>query len=440
MSIICGTDFSPSSSRAADVAAEIALRLKVPLYLFHALADIPADVYPDERNLLVSSAQRFLEGEAGKFRARGGEVRVQVELEQPEKSLIEAAGQLSATLMVLGATGRGEQKGRQLGSIADRLAQKARIPSLTVRSSQSLDAWFRNERPLRIVVGVDFNAVSEDAWAWATHLVAIGRVELVGIHLYWPAEAFSRLGLEGSRSYTEADPEVERVFKRDLEAHFPCGEVSVRLRSEPSMGRHADRLVALALEEKADLIVVGSHQRSTIDRLWEGSVSRGVLHHAASSVACIPLDSRVRVSSVPKTNTALVATDFSPAGNAAVAHAYGQVGPGGKVCLVHVIAPPALSAPIDRRDVFAVSMSLAPQHSAAAEKLRALIPLSPAQNSKTARLYVLESREPAHAICQAAERLGVDVICLGARGAGGVVKEVIGTTTRPVLLIRNPHR
>jgi hypothetical protein len=48
MSVLCGIDFSESSAKAAEVAVEIAAPLKLPLYLVHAVADWPAELYGDE--------------------------------------------------------------------------------------------------------------------------------------------------------------------------------------------------------------------------------------------------------------------------------------------------------------------------------------------------------------------------------------------------------
>jgi nucleotide-binding universal stress UspA family protein len=61
-------------------------------------------------------------------------------------------------------------------------------------------------------------------------------------------------------------------------------------------------------------------------------------------------------------------------------------------------------------------------------------------------LHVLESGDPALAICQAAERLDARVICIGTHGRTGLAKVVLGSvaqavlggTGRPVLLARRP--
>jgi nucleotide-binding universal stress UspA family protein len=89
---------------------------------------------------------------------------------------------------------------------------------------------------------------------------------------------------------------------------------------------------------QAALLVVGTHQRAGIARLWQGSVSRGVLHAAAMSVACVPRGDAVgdeRES--PTFHRVLVPTDFSPLANRAIPVAYGLVPCGGVVHLLHVV-------------------------------------------------------------------------------------------------------
>lgn len=85
-------------------------------------------------------------------------------------------------------------------------------------------------------------------------------------------------------------PELAQVLLRDLEqwaGEQPRPETSFIVK--PGWGRVDRHLTLLAAESKVDLLVVGTHQRALIARLWQGSVSRGVLHAAAMSVACVPL-------------------------------------------------------------------------------------------------------------------------------------------------------
>jgi nucleotide-binding universal stress UspA family protein len=447
MTVLCGIDFSESSAKAAEVAVGIASRLKLSLYLVHALPDWAEDVHGDEKPGILTAIRLALEKEAERLRNRDAEVRVRLELDPPEESLIRVAREESAKLLVFGATGRGRAGGQPVGRTADRLAQQSRVPVLVVRSVEPFTSWIGGEKLLRVVVGLDFNLVSDEAWSWTQELARVGPVQVVGVHLYSLPNEFHRLGLSGIRSYVEPDPEVDRVLRRELEDRFQarCG-ASIQLRLQPSIGSLSDQLLSIASEVKADLVVIGSHQRSAIGRLWEGSVSRGVIHHAQSSVACIPLSTVKAESAKSEVRAVLAATDFSAIGNAALGYAYGQVGRGGRVYLVHVLAPAASRSQIEPMDVFTVCPDLADAKRSAEEKLRTLIPMRSIIYDKSTELLVLESRDPADAIAQAAERLAVDVICLGTHGRSGIAKALLGSvsqavlskTRRPVLLVHAP--
>lgn len=447
MSILCGIDFSEGSWRAAQVALGIAARRGLPLHLVHAMADWPAGVYADEKANLLSTTRRALEREAEKLRGQGAEVHVRVELEPPQASLIRVASEVGAELLVFGATGRSQVSNQAVGRTADRLAQQSRVPALVVRSAEPFEQWMTQKRPLRIVAGLDFNIASDQAWRWARDLGRVGPIELVGVHIYSPPHEFSRLGLGGMRSYIGADPEVDRVLHREMEDRFRADGVAVTLRAEPSIGRPSDHLLGVAMEEHADLVVVGSHRRSAVARLWEGSTSRNVLHDARGAVACVPLSAQGVLGASPPVRAVLAATDFSPVGNAAVAHAFAQAGRTGKVYLVHVLEPAGPHPALEARDIFKVSSALASAQEAALEQLRALVPPHVATGAEGCEVMVLESPDPAHAITQAAERLGADVISIGTFGRTGLSKALLGSvaqgvlahTERPTVLVRAPR-
>jgi nucleotide-binding universal stress UspA family protein len=448
VSIVCGIDFSESSARAAAVAAGISAKLQVTLHLVHALGDFPNEVYAGETaSLVTANACRALEQEAEKLRSREADVRVRVELDSPEKALLRVAADEAAKLLVLGAAGRGKEVGRPVGKTADRITQRSQVPTLVIRASEPFHRWISGEMPLRIVVGLDLNLVSEDAWHWAQDLGRVGPVEVIGVHVSWPPGDLSRIGLGGIRNYVESDTEVDRVLRRELEIRFRSSYGGgVQIRICPTMGRPSDHLLWAASREKADLIVVGSHQRSAIGRLWEGSVSRGVVNCAESSVACVPLSPRRGGRRAQEVRTALVPTDFSTVGDSAVEYAYAQVGPGGKVFLVHVLKPPDHRSPFEPSDILTVSTELASAKTSAEEHLRSLIPLRAVINGKSGEVLVLESSNVADAVVQAANRLGADVICLGTHGRSGVSRAVLGSVAQavvskaeqPVLLVRPP--
>src|SRR5690606_1508083 len=161
-----------------------------------------------------------------------------------------------------------------------------------------------------------------------------GPCDVIAAHVYWPPGEVRRLGLRGA-STIEGDPEIEATLRRDLgERVASLAGPEVPLRVDAFLGRVADRLIHLAGEERADLIAVGAHRKGALARLWEGSVSRDLLHHSTGSVVCVPAVAPVRAAEVPHLSSVLVATDFSAAGDAAALMALAAAAPGATLHLV----------------------------------------------------------------------------------------------------------
>ncbi|HKO93485.1 MAG TPA: universal stress protein, partial [Polyangiaceae bacterium] len=383
---------------------------------------------------------------AERLRQRDTRVEWHVKMGPPDEVLQAVASELSAKLIVIGALGQRRPGTWQLGSHADRTAEHAQVPVLVVREAAALERWLGGTQPLRIVLGVDASLSSETAGRWITELAAFGACDVVLTHLYWAPEEFHRLGLGGFRNWVDTDPTITRTLEQEYSerfaALFSAAKVSYRL--EPHFGRIGDGLAALAAKEQADLVVVGCHHRGALARAWEGSVSRHVLRCAGTSVACIPapIEAEMATKTIRKV---LVATDFSATGNAAIPLAYSAVTYAGHVHLVHVVE--ASHDPLEPHDIFASPERATPAQSEVRKQLEALVPRDFGAVTATTHVHVLEAKKAHIAICQAAERLGVDLICLGTRGRTGLTRSVLGSvagsvleqTERPVLLARPPR-
>jgi nucleotide-binding universal stress UspA family protein len=193
----------------------------------------------------------------------------------PEQVLRDMATASTADLLVLGATRRGRLAGAVLGTTAGHLLRSTRIPMLVVREPLP-------DRPLRVLMTTDLSH-------HAAHAHARGVTLARGL---------------GSG----AEPELRSLFVRppDL-AEFPVppvwpaedaeGELAAFIRAEVPQapvtplvrtGDPADEIVAAAREWGADLIVVGTHGRRGIGRMFLGSVAETVLRHAPCAVLVIP--------------------------------------------------------------------------------------------------------------------------------------------------------
>lgn len=439
MAILCGIDFSAAAERALTAAANLAARTHTPLHVVHSIqpgADGPGNTQ-DAGQLEWVKAQ--LERQAERARALGADVHLHLQESPPDETLIALAAEVHAQLIVIGPRSSGSS---QFGH-AERLVQRSHTPLLVVRDSAPFAAWLHEQRPLRVLLGADLSLGTDAAVSLIEDWRRLAPCDLTAVHLYWPPYEFERLGLEGVRSYLDPDPDVVKTLTRELTQRFAptTKPESVRVEVVPHMGRLGDRLAELAHEREAGVLVVGTHARSALGRVWEGSVSRWALHAARTNVLCVPAPTPMGAVRVPRMQNVLAATDLSAAGNAALGLAFAIAQPGGTVHIVHVVDPrPA--PPLAPRDIFA------PERSAELDPKRerihaALAALAPSDvRDRVVRYHILESSDPGSAISQAAIRLDADAICVGRHGRsnlgeklfGSVSKHVLASAARPVFV------
>lgn len=451
--VLCGTDFTNNAQQAVRVAAAIAKRLDEPLLLVHAL-DFPgyaeqeksAGVFRDTQ----ASRRKLLKEEAESVRKAGVVVETEVTLGPPDESLVELAKTDPARLVVVASLGKRLAERWLLGSVSERTAQQASVPTLVVRDHAPFEAWTSGKRPLKVFVAFNFTVTSEAALRWINELQAIGPCDVLVGYVDWPPEQRTRLGGAGSLPLVGNPADVQLTLERELKTWVAelLGDTPFRLRVEANWGRPDARLAEMAKEEGADLIVVGSHQYRGFERLWHTSVSRGLLHSATVSVAVVPLSTHQRGGArvAPPVQRVLVATDFSDLANQAIPHACSLMRGGGTVHLVHVMD--ARPSPRGKLQHGSRDWNSEAQHSKlvrdCAGKLRSLIPADAALHGLLTEIEVAENSDAAEGICQAAERFGADVICISTHGHSGLSKALYGSVAqkvmarskRPLLVVR----
>ena len=443
MSIVFGTDFSERAMTAARAAAVLARRTGEVLHLVHITEYGSAGRSASSDEALRQELLSRLEAQAAELRT--GDVRVEVHLLEgaPDEVIVEHAAVVHASLIIVSHHGQRGPRWR-IGNVAERVVQSARCPVLVLRSAAPLEAWARGERSLRVLLGLDFSPPSEAAVVWVRKLRTLGSCEVVAVHHYWGADAHVRYGVPLSPE-SEVTPEVEEALRRDLTARLGDmpGTGAVWVHLDPGMSRPAESLVALARKEEADLIVVGTHQRTGASKWWYGSVSQRIVHDAPVSVLCVPA-SAVSTLTIPEVRRVLAPTDLSDVGVSAIRHAYSIVPAGGAVYLLHVLEPAGALPPLAAQYLSSQGPAHSPEQERVAEVLRGLIPPEAAVRGITTRVEVVHGRKVSEAIQQAAERFSCDVICLATHGRSGLSKALVGSVAqevlqgspRPVLLVR----
>ena len=412
MPIVCGTDFSSNTTSAVDAAVAFAKKLQEPLQLLHVVLSARALPGDDPRR------EQLLQAAEG-LRAQGVEVHEAIVNGQPEEQLSQKAQ--SARLLVVGALGHQASAKNHIGNVAAKTTQLSQTPVLVVREARPFQEWAGGLRPLRIILAADGSPPAKAAAKWLAELKAVGPIEVIAVHLYDVQTELQRLGIPGVIDFVTPNEQAEKVLQRELMERCKPLEATdkLSLRVAPKGADVAEQIVKLASDERADLIVVGAHQRRGLTQLWYGSISQAILQLANMAVASVPLSYQgQKATKLPKMQSALVPTDLV-LGSIAIPFAYSTVGAGGVVHVLHTIKAPPDSEIKER--------------AAIEEKIKALIPAQARALQIETRIEVINSVETAEAICQAAERLGVDVICMASHGHGGVMQRVMGATAQEVL-------
>ena len=437
MQILCATDFSKAAIAATDIASTLAKKLQIPLRLVHCaqdyivMGDLPV-VIPDDKLF-----REQLKREAERLRATGLEVVEEFRHGNASSEIIDAAAQQPTKMIILGSVGKGMAERWLLGSVAERVAEGAPVPTLVVRQPELLQDWLGGEAVLRLLCGVDFTASADAAIAAVQTLVKLGRVEVEAAYVR-PVE-------DRIISKEQQDARQWDVWER---LHAILGDMPVKVYVREVVSLPANEFLHTADDQKSGLLVVGTHQRHGWQRLTAPSFSRNVLTHATTNVLCVPAIAGAPDVRIPSIRRVLLATNFTEVCTEALSHAHSLLSAGGAIHLVHVCHEPTSGInPVIASEVyFDHSIATAKARKEAEEKFQMLTSSFPQFPGVAITSEVLTHHDIAAAICEATERKGADVVCMGTKGhsrtgvalLGSTVQAVIARSHKPVFVVTPP--
>lgn len=273
--IVCGTDFSIPAVDATRVAAALARQLGGTLRLVHV-----KETGEDDRALV------HLEREANVLQLP--QIETSVRSGSPDEELIASAE--NAALIVVGSTGHRHGTHWFIGSTAESIAERSRVPVLVIRRGEQLCAAIGKKRRASIVVATDLAPDFHPVVIWVGEWRAAVPSDVHLVYVSNPVAEYERLQIPGRIDRREPHPVMTSALTRELQqlaGRF--AENSIDASFTMTLGATSREVVRVAEEQHADLIVVGAHQRSKLTRAWRESVAHGVLHSAATNVAVIPL-------------------------------------------------------------------------------------------------------------------------------------------------------
>ncbi len=292
--VVAGVDYSSLSDTAVSYAAWEATRRGAGLHLvngFDCAAEGESRSGPsyDENEVVVAAEERLGEATVG-VRSRHPELSVgtKVVAGSGARTLVEESA--SAGLVVVGARGSGGFPGLLVGSVAAQVSQHARGPVIVVRRPRQDDEDVPGSGC--VLVGVDDSASSAEVLDFGFEEAAARGVRLVAVYVWSiPAVSARSLGTVWSQSPPKARVQLRDIAEGVLAEALSAWQDKYPQVSVERFAAHGDEpartLLAVAEEFGADLIVVGSRERSGSTGPVLGSVSQALVAHAHTSVAVV---------------------------------------------------------------------------------------------------------------------------------------------------------
>lgn len=271
--IVCGTDRSAGSSRAAAVAARIGEQLRREVALVH-VDDEPPGFASITRARQLRDLRRMANAFAFPKRAY-----VRVAGGEPADEIVRLASELDAELVVLGSRGRHELGSALLGSVSSAVMRSAPCPVVVVPPDAALPSEL--DRP-SLVCGVEGSDRDGAVLRLADDLRRRLGGTLHAVHAFDPSPVAAGAGGVTPPLLPELNETAHLRLSRALrESGVDAHARVVTLPAALALRRVAD-------EESAALIVVGCHRRGKVARVLLGSVAIQLAADASCPVVVLP--------------------------------------------------------------------------------------------------------------------------------------------------------
>jgi nucleotide-binding universal stress UspA family protein len=187
------------------------------------------------------------------------------------KDIVDEAVKNKSTMIVMGRRGRTGLKRLMMGSVTARVIGHAPCSVLVVPKTAQLE--FKN-----IVVATDGSKYSAAAASEAIGLAKRNGSSLTVISIV-PSEMATPTDINFTVGQREliAEKEMQNAEKNARLVKEAAQKEGVEARAFVMSGKPAEAIIQTAGEKKADLIVLGSHGRTGVEKLLMGSIAERVI-------------------------------------------------------------------------------------------------------------------------------------------------------------------
>lgn len=291
MRVLIATDLSPHAEDALVLVAGLAMPAGSAVRIVHVIEPFPAinALAPAAMLALAAEGERELMAEldrrAAMFRERAVVVQTALVMGRPADMIVDEAQRFHADLVVVGSRGRRRVAAMLLGSVSAEVVDRAPCPVLVARGRALT----------RLILAEDGSEVAAAGADLVTNLPALRALPVQVVSVVDAPFPFTAANSDAGPSmhaaiqaYYDSLPSLREATSRianDRSTRLSAAGVTAT--AEMREGDAADELIAAAAASHADGIVIGSHGRTGVSRLFLGSVARTVLFNAPCSVLIV---------------------------------------------------------------------------------------------------------------------------------------------------------
>ena len=273
--ILFASDFSERSREAFRVACSLATETTTRLFVVHVMEPArPIEEACDPAEPEAEAGQTGRDALLERLRAchvpvRPIDVCYHVREGVPDEVIVHMAGEVGADLIVLGTHGRTGLPRLLAGSVAEAVLRRAQCPVLALRSTEL------GARVTQDIQGIlhptDQSEESRGALAVARAVARDLGARLVILHVTLPVETVPGV-IPYDVALREQHDRLE-ALRKQLDGPDLKTPVEAMLRR----GNISTEILSAARESGCNLIVMGTHGRTSLRRLLMGSVAEAVV-------------------------------------------------------------------------------------------------------------------------------------------------------------------
>ncbi|RXK46874.1 universal stress protein [Halorientalis pallida] len=276
--ILVPTDRSDPARRAIEQAADLATRYGATVTVLNVVdtRELDGDSEDDERTQAARTELKESLDDADFDMPIEAVVRAGI----PSEEILDYADEAGADLLVMGTHGRTGVRRYLLGSVAEKVVRLSDVPVLSVHPAEVDVGSVPYERILVPTDGSDGASVAVDC---ATDLATTYGAEL---------HAVSVVDTGAMAPDVQFDVIMDQLQNRAQTAVETVTAAASKAGVEDTQtamleGRAHDAIESYAEDERIDLIVMGTHGRSGLDRYLLGSVAEKLVRTASVPVLTV---------------------------------------------------------------------------------------------------------------------------------------------------------